>query len=54
VLGDWTLLRGVRGGMAWGILALLVAAASLTFTIGVLFTKLDGPGLPWRAISGAG
>jgi len=54
VLGEWTTPGTLRSRIAWGILASLVLAVAATFTIGVVFTKLDGPGLPWRALSAAG
>jgi hypothetical protein len=54
VLGEWTASGTLRSHIVWGILISLVLAVVATFTIGVVFTKLDGPGLPWRALSAAG
>jgi hypothetical protein len=36
------------------MLGILVALVAVTFTIGPVFQKLDGPGLPWRAIAMTG
>ncbi len=33
-----------------GVLALLFVSVALVFTIGLVFTKLDATGLPWRSI----
>jgi hypothetical protein len=47
-LRGWTRAAGVRGWSVRGALAALLLAVVVTFTIGPVFVKLDGPGLPWR------
>jgi hypothetical protein len=54
VLAEWTASPTARSRLVWGILIALLVAVVASFTIGVVFTKLDGPGLPWRALSAAG
>lgn len=47
-LAGWTRGGGLRAWAIFGALAVLCGLIVLTFTIGPVFTKLDGPGLPWR------
>ena len=54
VLASWTDRRGALSTGVWVILAALLLAVVVTFTIGPIFTKLDGAGLPWRSMVPAG
>jgi hypothetical protein len=54
VLASWTEPPGARSLLLWVMLGILVALVAVTFTIGPVFQKLDGPGLPWRAIAMTG
>jgi hypothetical protein len=51
VLAGWTRAPGVRGWIVWGMLGTLWAAVVVVFTIGPVFVKLDGAGLPWNGLS---
>jgi len=50
-LAGWTRAGGWRSALVWGALVLLLVLIVLAFTIGPVFVKLDGPGLPWRDAS---
>ncbi len=53
VLASWSNGRRALSFVVWGILAALLLAVVVTFTIGPVFTKLDGPGLPWQSVAPA-
>jgi len=51
-LARWVRPGGARALAVWGLLGALVLVVAVTFTIGPVFVKLDGPGLPWQPVSG--
>jgi 4-amino-4-deoxy-L-arabinose transferase-like glycosyltransferase len=53
-LAQWSASRGALGFGTWGILFILLALVTITFTIGPVFDKIDGAGLPWRAMAPGG
>lgn len=48
-LARWSSQPGARRWIIWAWLFALGTAVTLSFTNGLIFEKLDGPGLPWRA-----
>ncbi|MFP6639528.1 MAG: hypothetical protein VCC04_04730, partial [Myxococcota bacterium] len=51
-LARWVAQPGARRWIVVVWLAALGLVVTLTFTTGLVFDKLDGPGLPWRATLG--
>ena len=45
---EWAGETFVRRALVGAVVAALIVASALTFTIGVLFVKTEGPGLPWQ------
>jgi 4-amino-4-deoxy-L-arabinose transferase-like glycosyltransferase len=54
VLAHWTRDSGLRSKLIWLNLAALAAVVLATFTFGLVFEKLEGPGLPWAHLAQAG
>lgn len=51
-ISSWTRPGGGRAIAVYGTLAVLALLIAVTFTIGPVFIKTDGPGLPWRDVVG--
>jgi len=49
VLADLTRAPAPLPFAVWTVLLLLVALVAITFSFGLVFEKLEAPGLPWRA-----
>jgi hypothetical protein len=52
VLTDWTGRGGAGSRVLWVCLGLLAALSIALFTYGLVFAKLEVPGVPWRALEG--
>jgi hypothetical protein len=48
VLARWSRVGDDRATLVWGMLATLAVLVAVTFTMGPVFEKRDGPGLEWR------